>query len=110
MKKLVSAILLAMAALTFLWGAPAMAGDAASGASVFSANCAACHAGGRNVVNPQKTLQKGDLETYSMNTEEAIITQVKNGKSAMPAFAGRLTDKQIEDVAAYVLSQAEKGW
>lgn len=110
MKKLVSAILLAMAALTFLWGAPAMAGDAASGASVFGGNCAACHAGGRNVVNPQKTLQKGDLETYGMNSLEAILTQVINGKNAMPAFAGRLTDKQIEDVAAYVLSQAEKGW
>ena len=110
MKKLVSSILLAMAVLTFLWGAPAMAGDAASGASVFGANCAACHAAGRNVVNPQKTLQKGDLETYGMNTPEAIITQVTNGKNAMPAFAGRLSDKQIEDVAAYVLSQAEKGW
>ena len=110
MKKLVSAILLAMAALTFLWGAPAMAGDAASGASVFSANCAACHAGGRNVVNPQKTLQKGDLEANGMTTSEAIITQVTKGKNAMPAFAGRLTDQQIEDVAAYVLSQADKGW
>lgn len=110
MKKLVSAILLVMAALTFLWGAPAIAGDAASGASVFSANCAACHSGGLNVVNPQKTLQKGDLETYGMNSPEAIITQVKNGKSAMPAFTGRLTDKQIEDVAAYVISQADKGW
>ena len=110
MKKLVSAILLAMMTLTFLWGAPAMAGDAASGASVFSANCAACHAGGRNVVNPQKTLQKSDLDAYGMSSEEAIITQVTNGKNAMPAFAGRLTDKQIEDVAAYVLAQSEKGW
>lgn len=110
MKKLVSAILLAMAALTFLWGAPAMAGDAASGASIFGGNCAACHAGGRNVVNPQKTLQKADLDTYGMNTLEAIVNQVTNGKNAMPAFAGRLTDQQIEDVAAYVLSQAEKGW
>ncbi|MDJ0706699.1 MAG: c-type cytochrome [Leptolyngbyaceae cyanobacterium MO_188.B28] len=111
MKKLVSAMLLLMAALTFLWGAPAMAaGDAASGAAVFSTNCAACHAGGRNVVNPQKTLQKSDLEANGMNSAEAIITQVTNGKNAMPAFSGRLTDKQIEDVAAYVLSQSEKGW
>jgi cytochrome c6 len=28
----------------------------------------------------------------------------------MPAFKGRLTDQQIEDVATYVLSQADKGW
>jgi cytochrome c6 len=28
----------------------------------------------------------------------------------MPAFKGRLTDAQIEDVATYVLAQADKGW
>jgi cytochrome c6 len=35
---------------------------------------------------------------------------VLNGKMAMPAFKGRLTDEQIEDVATYVLDQAGKGW
>ena len=37
-------------------------------------------------------------------------TQVTNGKNAMPAFSGRLTEADIEDVATYVLDQAEKGW
>jgi cytochrome c6 len=45
-----------------------------------------------------------------MASIEAITTQVNNGKNAMPAFKGRLTDEDIADVAAYVLSQAEKGW
>ena len=57
-----------------------------------------------------KTLKKDALEKYEMNSLEAIITQVYNGKNAMPKFGGRLTDAQIEDVATYVLSQAEKGW
>jgi cytochrome c6 len=35
---------------------------------------------------------------------------VTNGKGAMPAFQGRLSAQDIADVAAYVLSQAEKGW
>jgi len=28
----------------------------------------------------------------------------------MPAFLGRLTDQDIDDVATYVLDQAESGW
>lgn len=65
---------------------------------------------GRNVVAAAKTLKKEALEKYSMNSMEAIVNQVHNGKNAMPAFKNRLNDKQIEDVAAYVLEQAEKGW
>ena len=40
----------------------------------------------------------------------AIKYQVTNGKAAMPAFTGRLTAEQIDDVATYVLAQSEKGW
>lgn len=110
MKKLISLVLLALAIVTFSFAPPAFAGDAAKGASIFSANCAACHMGGGNLVNGAKTLKKTDLDKYSMASEEAIINQVTNGKGAMPSFKGRLSDTDIQDVAAYVLAQAEKGW
>lgn len=90
--------------------APASAADLAQGAQVFSNNCASCHAGGKNVVNAAKTLRLDDLNKYDMASIEAITTQVTNGKMAMPAFRGRLTEEQIDSVAAYVLDQAEKGW
>jgi cytochrome c6 len=57
-----------------------------------------------------KTLKKEALEKYNMDSKEAIVYQVTNGKRAMPAFRGRLKSSQIEAVAEYVLSQAEKGW
>lgn len=110
MKKLLSIILLVVTVVTFTLARPALAGDAANGAKIFSANCAACHAGGNNVVNAAKTLKKADLEKYTMNSVDSIKTQVTKGKNAMPAFAGRLKDAQIDDVAAYVLEQSEKGW
>lgn len=111
MKRIVSVLLLGVAIFTFAFSRPALAdGDAVAGAKVFSANCASCHAGGKNLVNAQKTLQKDALEKYSMYSEEAIITQVTKGKNAMPAFKGRLNDAQIANVASYVLSQADKGW
>jgi cytochrome c6 len=110
MKKIISVLMLAIATFTFAFSSPAFAGDAGAGKAIFSANCAACHAGGKNLVNAAKSLNKADLDKYAMNSPEAIIAQVTNGKGAMPAFKGRLDDKQIADVAAYVLSQAESGW
>jgi cytochrome c6 len=110
LKKLLVALVLFITATMFTFTSPAFAGDAASGAQIFNANCAACHAGGKNVVNPAKTLAKADLDKYGMASIDAIKTQVTNGKNAMPAFGGRLSAAQIEDVATYVLGQAEKGW
>merc|ERR1719287_428532 len=93
-------------------GAPAFAGDVDAGEQVFNANCAACHAGGQNVIMPEKTLEKEALEQYLSGgrNEKAVITQVTNGKNAMPAFGGRLSDEDIANVASYVISTSEAGW
>ncbi len=110
MKKIITVMLLGIVIFTFAFSNPALAEDTVSGAKVFSANCASCHAGGKNLVQGQKTLKKDALEKYGLYSAEAIIAQVKKGKSAMPSFKGRLKPNQIEDVAAYVLSQADKDW
>ena len=99
-----------MAIFTVGFGRPALAADAANGAKLFSANCAACHIGGGNVVMGMKTLKKDALEKYGMNSLEAITAQITKGKSAMPAFLGRLKPEQIDDIAAYVFEQSEKDW
>jgi cytochrome c6 len=110
MRKIALTLAAALVALT-LWMAPtAKAADLGHGGQIFGNNCAACHVGGGNVVNGAKTLKQADLEKYDMASIEAIIGQVTNGKNAMPAFKGRLSDGDIADVAAYVLSQAEQGW
>lgn len=106
----VVALVMVVSALVFSAPQQALAGDAAVGAKIFSNNCAACHIGGGNVVNAQKTLKKDALAQFSMDSIEAITTQVTNGKNAMPSFKGKLDAAQIEDVATYVLAQAEKGW
>lgn len=109
MKKILSFLLLGVVFFTIAFSRPALA-DTTNGAKIFKANCAACHLGGRNVVMAAKTLKKDALEKYQMNSLAAITKQVQNGKNAMPAFKGKLNDQQIEDVASYVLEQAEKGW
>lgn len=87
----------------------AFAGDAGKGGGVFEGNCAACHAGGQNVIMPDKTLEKQALEQYLDGgyNEAAVIKQVTNGKGAMPAFGGRLSDVDISNVrAASTLTRA----
>ncbi|MDH6061554.1 c-type cytochrome [Chrysosporum bergii ANA360D] len=110
MKKIIVMLLLGITIFTFALSSPALAADTAHGAKIFNANCNACHLGGKNVVQANKNLKKEALEKYAMYSQEAIITQVTKGKGAMPAFKGRLKPQDIEDVAAYVLAQAEKGW
>lgn len=113
MKRFLSALVLMVGVVTLMvtnLAAPAFAGDAAAGQGIFAANCAACHIGGGNVVNGSKTLKKADLEANGKDNLDAVIAQVTQGKAAMPAFLGKLSAEDIENVASYVLDQAEKGW
>lgn len=61
---------------------------------------------------PEKTLEKEALNQYLAGglSEKSIITQVTNGKNAMPAFGGRLSDDDIANAAAFVIKSADEGW
>mgnify|MGYP003350569722 CR=1 FL=1 len=59
--------LLALCVALLFGTAPAFAADVAHGAQVFSANCVACHMGGGNVVNAERTLKAEALEAYLAN-------------------------------------------
>ena len=75
-------------------------GDATGGKSVFeSAGCKGCHtladAGATGNVGPNLDQAKPPLSL--------VVTRVTKGQGAMPSFKGQLSDKQIADVAAYVV-------
>jgi cytochrome c6 len=61
---------------------------------------------------PDKTLEKEALDQYLSGGRKvsSVVTQVTNGKNAMPAFGGRLGDDEIANVAEYVIASAEAGW
>ena len=78
-------------------------GDAAAGEQVFaSAGCGGCHtleaAGSAGNVGP-------NLDELQPS-EQQVATIVRQGRGAMPAFEGQLSDAQIADVAAYVSQNA----
>jgi cytochrome c6 len=98
--------------LTFVY--PVFASDISNGSKIFNDNCASCHLGGGNILISQKTLHKEALleylENYTNDSISAIISQVKNGKNAMPAFKSKLSEQEILEVSAYVFQKSEHGW
>ena len=105
--------ILSVVALTLIsFAGSVMAADAEKGQEVFNANCGTCHSGGKNLIASGKSLSKEDLATNKVNSAEAIINLVTNGKAPMPAFGklGTISAADIENVAAYVLKKADGGW
>jgi cytochrome c6 len=105
----------AIITVIFFWLAtnfshPALAADTINGAKIFDVNCAGCHINGGNIVRRGKTLKKKALKNNKMDSIDAIANIVTNGKNNMSAYKDRLSEQQIQDVAAYVLEQAENNW
>jgi mono/diheme cytochrome c family protein len=82
---------------------PGADADVVAGKEVFeSAGCVGCHT----------LADAGATGTVGPNLDEAkpphdlVVTRVTDGMGAMPPFKGQLTEKQIQDVAAYVSSVA----
>ena len=99
-------------------GLPPGSGTAATGAKVFSENCAACH-GDKLQGNPEKGIGgdrllggRGTLATnMPIKTVESYwpyaTTLFDYVKRAMPFSApGSLTDDEVYSVVAYILSEA----
>jgi mono/diheme cytochrome c family protein len=77
--------------------------DTRAGRRVFETACSRCHA-----------LQPGDWTGDKVNltalqpTYETTVTKVTRGGIAMPSFAGKLSRREIRDVAAFVSREAAR--
>ena len=74
------------------------------GKAIFTSTCASCHtlkaAGASGEVGP-------NLDEL-MPDDATVEKQVTNGGGGMPAFGGTLTPEEIEEVAAFVSTEAGK--
>ncbi len=80
-------------------GGAQVVGDPTAGKTVFeTAGCTGCHtlkaAGSKGTIGPNLDQLKP--------AEAVVKNQVIHGGGPMPAFAGKLSAKQIQDVAAFV--------
>ena len=80
--------------------------DLDAGEQLFSQRCVSCHAGGKNLVNPAKTLSLEALKANGRDNLAGIIKQVTNGGNGMPVFSELISEEEISNVANYVFNQA----
>ena len=83
---------------------PEVQGDPAAGEQVFaSAACGGCHtleaAGAAGTVGPSLDEAKPD--------HALVVERVTNGKGVMPSFKGQLSEEDIQNVAAFVVSSTQ---
>lgn len=108
-------LIVAMAGLWFAAGILTACGpaplteSAVRGRDVFlnhaSPRCGQCHilehAGAKGVIGP-------NLDTMSL-TKDKVLRSVTQGVGVMPSQKEKLTQQQIDDVAAYVMEAAGRG-
>lgn len=74
------------------------------GGTLFQQHCAACHAGGGNIIKPAFTLHKKDLDAHGVKTADAIVGKMRNPGPGMTRFdAKTISDKDAKEIAEYVL-------
>jgi cytochrome c6 len=74
------------------------------GKKLFLKNCNVCHENKGNIIIPEKNLKQETLKTNGMYSMNAISYQIINGKNGMPAFGGKLSEKEIKEISTYILS------
>lgn len=115
MKRLLALVLIGVLWLCFHGSTPALAAtltisEFAEAGQRFEVHCAGCHVGGGNIIRRNKTLKLKALQRNQMDSMTAIADIITNGKANMSAYSDRLTEAEIQQLAAYVLAQAERNW
>jgi mono/diheme cytochrome c family protein len=83
--------------------APVRAESAAdTGRDVYAEHCAQCH--GERLM---ATGAAPDLKLLRADQRARFDQMVRDGKGQMPAWAGMITDEEIDQVWAYIRSRAE---
>jgi mono/diheme cytochrome c family protein len=79
-------------------------GDAAKGAEIFAQNCASCHGENAQGGSIGPSLVTAELKAQS---DDFFRQTILNGRAgtAMPAWEGRLSAQDIEDVIAFLRSK-----
>ena len=75
-----------------------------SGGELFQQHCSACHPDGGNIVNPQKTLHKKDLDANKIKKPGDIVNKMRHPAPGMTQFDKKtVSDADAKKIASYIL-------
>ena len=75
-----------------------------TGEKLFKKHCSLCHPNGGNIIRPEKTLLKNDLEARGIKTPADIVNVMRNPAKGMKTFReDKLSDADAKKIADYIL-------
>lgn len=77
----------------------ALTGSAASGSSLYVANCTSCHG-----TDGKSGSESRNVAAYAASNKNDTIEQILEGEGSMPAYGTQFSDQQIADLVAYTAS------
>ncbi len=78
----------------------AQAADTINGGKLYAVHCVSCHgASGVNIMPNAPNFAQGE---GLLKPDYLLLSSIKNGINAMPAYQGILTDQDILDVIVYL--------
>ncbi len=82
----------------FLSISEVQASDPVSGHKLYMQYCNSCHERGREMAGAP------DFNTTStlMQSDPALLKEIRSGRNAMPGYTGILSDRMILDIIAYM--------
>ena len=108
-------VLILAAALGASWMLlPAEAADVASGKKVYVEKCLRCHGAGGKGDGPKAAALSKKAFDYTDKTKMAEVADAElkqallDGNPPMPAYRGSLSDKDVDEVIAYIRTFAAK--
>jgi mono/diheme cytochrome c family protein len=75
-------------------GITSLTGDAASGKTLYVAQCQACHGSNGTA--------RADAAGEAKNNPSGAAAVILDGEDAMPGFQDKLSDQQVADILAYL--------
>lgn len=75
-----------------------------SGEEMFKENCSVCHPNGGDIIDPDKTLHKEDLDENNVKKPEDIVKLMRNPGPGMERFDEKaIPDEDARKIAEYIL-------
>ena len=91
--------------LALLIPVSASAADAAAGGATFKSKCAMCHgadAAGKTVMGQKLGIKDLHSEEVQKQSDADLTQVITKGKNKMPAYDGKLSSEQVQQVVAYI--------
>jgi cytochrome c6 len=103
--KIISIAILSVFTITGIFLVNSVAGtNEINGEAEFKKHCTSCHADGGNIIKPDKTLSRKDLEKNGIKTAKDIVRLMRKPGVGMTTFDSKtVSDKEAKAIAGYII-------